>query len=85
VLRRFVPYRLLGECSPGIMWLRERTSKYDLVIFHDDEYPFCVRQSGKLNEDNGNGGRRRYQSGLLERSTKGTPELVIRLWHRYTM
>jgi len=28
-------------------------------MIHDDQYPFCVRHSGKLNEDNG--GRRRYQ------------------------
>jgi len=25
-----------------------------------------------------------HQSGLPQRSTKGTPELVIRLWHGYT-
>jgi len=39
----------------------------------DDEYSFCVRPSGNLNKDNG--GRRRYQSGLVQRSTKGTSEL----------
>jgi len=27
--------------------------KYSLVMIHDDEYSFCVRRSGKLNEDNG--------------------------------
>jgi len=31
-----------------------------------------------------NGGQRRYQSGLLQRSTKGTPELVTRLRHGCT-
>jgi len=37
--------------SPGIMWLRERRlQEYGLVMIHDDEYLFCVRNPGKLHE-----------------------------------
>jgi len=55
------------KATPGIIWQRERTLReygLQLVLIHDDEStPFAFDYGGKLNEDNG--GRRRYQSGLL--------------------